>query len=362
MIASRIRFAAAAWLTIGIGQAQEAGATAVTDRLLVCNKVDSTLTMLDPAAGTEIAVLPTGEAPHEVAVSPDGRTAVVSDYGAKVPGHTLTVVDVAAAKVVRTIDLVWTEPGSEGATEKRLLRPHGSRFLDDRRLVVTSEMGRRLVFVDVADGKVTRTLATPQATMHMVAGIAGRDQLAATSVTDGTLALFDAIATGKEPPRVVATGKGAEGLAMRPGTGEVWVGNRGEDTVSVVDPAKGEVVATLTTSGFPFRIAFTADGARALVSCAEGGEVLVFDAASRAQRQAISITGDGSELSAMPMGLCVDPEGRFCYVACGRGEFVAVLDLAKGATKTRLRAGRGPDGIAYARLSAPATTPTTTGK
>ena len=54
------------------------------------------------------------------------------------------------------------------------------------------------------------------------------------------------------------------------------------------------------------------------------------------------------------MGLCTDPEGHFAWVACGRGEFVAVLDLRAGKLVDRIPAGHGPDGIAYARDAGPA--------
>ena len=41
--------------------------------LLVANKSDATVDLLDPTDGSKRATLPTGEAPHEIAVSPDGR-------------------------------------------------------------------------------------------------------------------------------------------------------------------------------------------------------------------------------------------------------------------------------------------------
>ena len=50
-------------------------------RLVVLNKEDATLVTVDPATGKVAGTVPTGEAPHEVAVSADGRPAFVGNYG-----------------------------------------------------------------------------------------------------------------------------------------------------------------------------------------------------------------------------------------------------------------------------------------
>ena len=52
-----------------------------TGTLVVSNMNDHTATVIDAATGRVHATLPTGEGPHEVAVSHDGRTALVSNYG-----------------------------------------------------------------------------------------------------------------------------------------------------------------------------------------------------------------------------------------------------------------------------------------
>src|SRR5215212_9146602 len=89
-------------------------ATLRADTLLVLNKRDAALAFVDPAALKVLSKIPTGEGPHEVAVSDDGKTAVVCNYGTGPnPGTTLMVVDVAARKELRRLTL----PG--------LLRPHG---------------------------------------------------------------------------------------------------------------------------------------------------------------------------------------------------------------------------------------------
>ena len=52
--------------------------TAHADTLLVLNKGDSTLSFVDPGTLTVMTSIPTGDTPHEVEVSKDGRIAVVT--------------------------------------------------------------------------------------------------------------------------------------------------------------------------------------------------------------------------------------------------------------------------------------------
>ena len=72
--------------------------------LIVTNKGPSTATIIDVASGRALATLPTGQGPHEIVVSRDGNVAVVTDYGSRSGGNTLTVIDVPGLKVVRTIN------------------------------------------------------------------------------------------------------------------------------------------------------------------------------------------------------------------------------------------------------------------
>src|SRR6266550_6933799 len=79
--------------------------------LLVANKADHTLGLIDPQAGRQIATVDeAGVTGHEVIASPDGRTAFVpiyGDSGVGLPGsdgNNLVVVDLASRKVTGRIE------------------------------------------------------------------------------------------------------------------------------------------------------------------------------------------------------------------------------------------------------------------
>ncbi len=332
---------------------------ALERRLLVVNKAEHSVSIFDAAARREVAVLPTGRGPHEVAVAADGAHAVITDYGDQKPGQTLTIVDPFEAKVLRTITLSASAIGNDGKkAEKAFLRPHGVQFVAATKVVVTSEVGRRLLLVDVTTGAIERTWPTVQGTMHMVALNADRTRAAATSIREGNVVFFDLATEGTASPPPIACGEQSEGLAICPRSGDTWVGNRAADTVSIVD-ATGKVTQTLDVGDFPFRLAFTPDGAHALVACAEGDVLQVFDGKTAKLVREVSMSGDRSEQGSLPMGITTDDEGKRAYVTCGRGEFVAVVDLAAGTVVDRLPARKGCDGIAWAVRKAPARVPIT---
>jgi len=199
------------------------GASAAT--LAVANKAEATLSLVDLASGEVVATLPTGAGPHEVGVSPDGRFVLVTNYGSRgAPGSTLTLVDVAAARVVRTIDL----------GEHR--RPHGVAWLDADRALVTAEDDKALLEIDVARGKVARAIETGQEVSHMVAAAAESARAFVANIGSGSVTAIDLAAGAKLVD--VATGDGAEGIALARGGRELWVTNRAADTLTVLDAAR----------------------------------------------------------------------------------------------------------------------------
>ncbi len=123
-----------------VGALAAPGVDAAT--LVVLNKAEATASLIDLDTGKVKKTLPTGDGPHEVAVSPDGTVALVTNYGnSKAEGNSLTVIDVGAGKVISTIDL------------GKFKWPHGVRFLDAR-AAVTAEANKALLVVNVETGEV----------------------------------------------------------------------------------------------------------------------------------------------------------------------------------------------------------------
>src|SRR5262245_11166819 len=210
--------------------------------LLYINMNDRSATIIDAATGRVHATLPTGEGPHEVAVSHDGRTALVSNYGVRgKPGSTITVIDVARAAVSRTLTLTNFE------------RPHGMAFLPgDTLFAVTAETKDAVLLVDVRDGRLTDMLATNARGSHMLAVPTRADKAFTANIPDGTVSAVDL--SGRGAPRLFKVARSPEGIAVTPDGAQVWVGSNRDSMVTVLDTQTGAAVDTLHAFGMPYRI------------------------------------------------------------------------------------------------------------
>jgi YVTN family beta-propeller protein len=313
--------------------------------LLVVNKGESTVSIVEPREGREVVRVPTGHAPHEVAVSPDGRLAVVTNYGTgPEPGNTLTVIDMAELAPTATIDL-----GEQ-------TRPHGIAWHPDgRRVAVTTEGNGTLTIVDVPARHVEAAIPTGAQVSHEVALSADGSRAFVANIGSGSVTVIDVDEGSVEA--TIPTGRGAEGVAVSPDGAEVWVTNRAENTVTVLDATTLEVLATVPSEDFPIRVVFTADGEHALVTNARSAELRVFHVADRSLKAAVPIQApvvDGGpqvlafEGSATPIGVLGDPDGRLVYVAAASADVVAVVDLEQGQVVRLIGVGREPDGLAWA--------------
>lgn len=301
------------------------------DVLLVANKADATLSVIDLGTGRAVATLPTGDGPHEIAVSEDGTRAVVTNYGQQVPGNSLTVIDLPALRVERTIDL--------GAFR----RPHGVVFLpDDRRVAVTAETDQAVVLVDTETGEVLGSAPTAQEGSHMLVLAPDGGRAYTANIGSGSVTALDL--DSRSAVRTVPVGGYSEAIALTPDGREVWVASRERNAVTVLDAATLDSLASVPAAGFPIRLTPTPDGRRMLVTNVEGNRLQVVDVATRAVLATIPFPE-----GATPVGTLVAPDGNTAYVADLDASRVMVVDLGERAVTGYLPVGNVPDGLGLSR-------------
>lgn len=320
-----------------------AAAAAATDAqargaLLVGNKSANTVWWLALEDGRRLHEAGTGPGPHEIVVSPDGRTAAVSEYGHDRPGNTVGVYAAHDGRLLHRVE-------RGGHT-----RPHGMRFAADGGLLVTIERSQALLRVDPAG--IERVYEVGPGLGHMVALSADDRYAYVSKLTAGSVARVD-LASGEVLER--PAGKGAEGIAVAP-DGTVWVSNRSADTVTVHDPDTLEVLATLDSPGFPIRVAFTADGAHAVVTNARTATLAVFSTRDRTPVATVPLVEEGARFrdtmlgrDALPIGAIADPDGGRVYVAVSGANQIAVVDTASWTVVERWSTGDEPDALAIVR-------------
>jgi YVTN family beta-propeller protein len=320
-------------------------ASAQSPGLVVLNKADATASLISLASGRTVATLPVGDQPHEVAVSPDGRWAVAANYGSgQAPGSTLTVLDVQAQRVARTIDL----------GEYR--RPHGIEFLPGgKRVLVTSEQSQALVIVDIASGRIERTIKTSLAGTHLFVLSKDGRRAWVSNIGAGSNSLVD-VEKG-EVLKTVATGRAPEAIDLSPSGREVWVGDGQLDRVVVLDAATLDTLATMAAGGRPNRVHFTRDGRWVFVSNIRSGSVMIYDAQTRKVVHTITFPPDSSRpptaaatalgSPTAPEGILIAPDGKRVWVALNAGDRIAEIDIASRRVLRYLETGHGPDGMGY---------------
>jgi YVTN family beta-propeller protein len=334
---------------------EEDGATdeqgPATEWLIVLNKSDNTASIIDRNTGETLRSIATGLEPHEVAVSPDRRLAVIGNYGNReVPGNTLTVVSLPELEVVSVIDL-----GTH-------TRPHGIQWIrDSGHLIVTTEGSKHVLVVHVPSGETMQGWHTGQEVAHMVATTPDFRLAFVPNIGSDNVTVIDL--EGDSVIRHIPTGKGAEGIAMSPDGREVWITNRSDDNISIINTETLEVVATLVCPAFPIRATFSPDGEQVLVSNARSGDVAVFNARGRSLIGRVSLQAAGVlekdgeryfadrfEGSSIPIGLAVSPDGHYAYVANTNADVVSEIDLKTLEVTRHFKTGTQPDGIAFLRL------------
>lgn len=342
----------ALWLTAGLSIGSivivagcRASGMAATGALLsaehgtvvVTNMNDNTATLLDARTLATVATLPTGRAPHEVAISHDGRWALVSNYGAKDPGSTITVIDIPGRVVARTIEL-----------DSR--RPHGMVFLPgDSVAAVTAETQGAVLLVDVRSGKIIRKLPTNGRAPHVVAASADGQRLVSGNIGSGTVAILSPLSS--DTTRTVAVARQPEGIAITPDSRRAWAGSNRDSVVVVVDLQRGVPIDTLRGFGLAYRLAVSPDGRTAVVTDPARDVVRIFDEPTRRERWRIAIPADSlvstAEVkgSASPEGVTISRDSRVAYVTLQGRNRVIAIDLDRGRVIAWGISGVWSDGI-----------------
>jgi DNA-binding beta-propeller fold protein YncE len=314
------------------------------ETLLVVRKTGNAIDFMDPGSGLRLASVPTGAAPHEVSVSPDGKRAVVSNYGTREhPGSTVSIVDLEQPQEIRRIDLA---PHS---------RPHGVAWYATDRIAVSTEGSRHLLILDPEAGRIVGTIETAQETSHMVVVSADARRAYVTNIGSGTTTAIGLVEGRKLAD--VATGAGSEALALTPDGHELWVAARADGTIAIVDTATLEVKMRLPLPGVPIRIAMTPDGRTVLTTCAGSGELVVFDAETHRElgraKVAVPLAPGAAARpfarlapgSVLPVGLLVSRDGRSAYVAATMGDRVVQFDTRTLEVLRTVDVDGEPDGL-----------------
>jgi YVTN family beta-propeller protein len=295
--------------------------------LLVLDKPEGKLKIVDPEAKKIVAEVATGTGPHEVTVSADGKLAFVANYGDQTPGDSLSVIDLQAKKELRRVNL--------GA----LRRPHGIAESKGK-IYFTAEMNKVVVRYDPAADKIDWLMGTGQDLTHMLVINKDQTRIFTANIFSDSVGVMEP-AGNQWHYTVIPVGKRPEGIDLSPDGKEVWTAHSQDGGVSVIDADSKKVVATIPgLTKHSNRLKFTPDGKLVLISDAESAQVLAIDTKERKLVKRIPVGN-------VPLGIQMAADGKLAYVACAQDGKVAIVDLSSLSQIGTIDVGPGPDGMAW---------------
>ncbi len=304
--------------------------------LLVANKGDHTLGIVDPETGRQIAtVAESGVTGHETAASPDGKTGYVPIYGnsgvgsAGSDGRTLDVVDLATRRVLTTIDF------------GRPTRPHGAVFgPKNGMLYVTTELSNSVDVIDPRTNQIVAQIPTGQPESHMLAITSDGKRGYTSNVHAGTVSAIDLVA--RKVIAVIPVSEHAQRIALSVDDRYAFTADQTKPQLAVIDTATNKVKTWVALSTLAYGTAPTLDGKWLLVTLPSAGQVAVVDLDSMQVVRTVDVPKS-------PQEILVRPDNQVAYVSCHESRKVAAINLKTWKADKIIEAGPMADGLAWAK-------------
>ena len=303
--------------------------------LLVANKGDQNLSIVDPVAGQVVATVPEdGETGHEVAASADGRRAFVPIYGnsgvggAGTDGRLMRVIDLPARQIVGTVDFA------------KGVRPHCAVVGPDGLLYVTTELNQTVTVIDPKTLAIVGTVPTGQPESHMLAITHDGRRGYTSNVGPGTVSVLDL--GQRKMVTVIPVSPTAQRISLSVDDRFVFTADQTQPRLAVIDTATNGIRTWIDLPGTGYGTVPTPDGHWLLVAINKKNLVAVIDLDTMKLARTISVP-------ASPQEVLVQPDGVVAYVSCDVSQQVAVLDLKEWRVGKLIKTGRGTDGLAWAK-------------
>ncbi len=300
--------------------------------LVALNKADSTLAIIEPITMKVLGKVATGDSPHEVVLSADGKTAFVANYGAQTPGNSISVIDTTILKEIRRFDVA------------PLFRPHGLQIIGGK-LYFTAEVNRVIARYDPVANKIDWLMGTGQNGSHMVVGTGDQKRFYTSNIGSDSVTSFEFANVPPAGSKVthISIGKQPEAIDLSPDGKEIWAGLNAEGAIDVVDTATNKFKEKINIGGRPYRVRFTPDGKYVVNSMVNTKELLVIDAATKKEVKRI-------KLESVPLGIVFSVDGKTAFVSVVEPDLVLKINLESGEVLGRVDSGKAPDGIAVAGI------------
>jgi YVTN family beta-propeller protein len=305
--------------------------------LLVANKGDNSLGIIDPEAGRQIAeVAEGGVTGHEIATSPDGRLAYVPIYGNSgvgqpgTDGRNLVVISLRDRKVVGRVDF------GKG------VRPHLPVFGPRNGLLyVSTELDRSISIIDPATLKIIGSIPTGQEESHMFAITRDGHRAYTANVGPGTVSVLDLDA--QKVISIIPVSGQVQRIALSVDDSMAFTSDVTKPQLAVIDTATNKVKTWVPLPGLGYGSATTVDGRWLVLALPLIHQVAAVDLSTLKVARTIDVP-------IRPQEVLVSADNRVAYVSCDQSAKIAVINLSDWKVEKLIDAGPGADGLAWAAV------------
>lgn len=302
--------------------------------LLVANKGDHTLGIIDPAASKQIAVVAeNGVTGHEVIASPDGKTAYVPIYGDSgvgkpgTNGTNIMAIDVASRSVAGNLDF------GHG------VRPHCAQFGPKNGLLyVSTELDNSISIIDPKTLKVIGSIPTGQPESHMFVISHDGKRAYTANVGPGTVSVLDLDA--RKTLKVIPISPTTQRIAISMDDKMVFTADQTRPRLAVIQTATNKVESWIELPGLAYGTAPTPDGKWLVAALPTVNKVAVIDLKTLRVAQTIDVPKT-------PQEVLVRPDGKMAYVSCDASGKVAAIRTSDWKVDALIDAGKSADGLAW---------------
>lgn len=316
----------------------ETTAAAPKGLLLVTNKGDQTLSIIDPVLGKQIATVnENGNTGHELSASLDGKYAYVPIYGDSgvgkpgTDGQLMRVIDLAKREIVNTLDF------GKG------VRPHCAVTCAKTGLLyVTIELDNAVAVIDPATLKVIGNIPTGHPESHMLAvNNAGTIGYTA-NVSTGTVSVLDL--KEKKLTTVIEVAKRTQRISVSPDDKWAFTSDQVEQRLVVINTATNKVEKYIDLPDYGYGTACTPDGKKLVIALPNSMRVAELDLETWKLGRMV-------EVPKSPQYVLMRPDGAVAYVSCDASAKVAAINVKDWTVEKLIDAGKTADGLAWAPVA-----------
>jgi DNA-binding beta-propeller fold protein YncE len=324
---------------VAIGAADRNNPTGSKGLILV-DKRGHYIRFFDPKTEKELSSFPTGlGAAHDLAISPDLKTAYIPIYGDGVyngnpnPGQSILIVDLVSQRVASTIDISPYQA------------PHGIQIDASGKLYVVCDISKSLLVIDPVARKIESVIDV-QGTGHWLAVLPDASKAYVSNQSGQEYISVVDLKTRKMIGKLPAAG-GARGIVASSDGKRVFAIQGRAPYLVVIDPTSDTILDRIelqghTEAGYKLRVSL--DGRTLLICSGIGGTesyINVLDVGDLRGKQHVLRAGKSS------MGFAFAPDRQTALVLNDGDGTVTVIDLKSKTVRNTFKGGTGIETASY---------------